>query len=98
MVVPPKTMTESHAKVLSRETVGHRLAGDSECSGGEDSRSCKEDDLCLSGIEDEATGRAPCHKTIDGKLHLVKEDRGVRAAAKDRAVVGKGNTEGGAVI
>ena len=66
--------------------------------GGKGSRPCKEDNLCLGRIKDKATGRAQGHKAIDGKLYLLKEDRGVRATAEDCAAVGKGNTEGGAVI
>ena len=66
--------------------------------GGENSGSCKEDDLCLSGVEDEATGRAQGHNAVVGVLYLVKEDCWILAAAEDRAVVGERNTKGGAVI
>ena len=96
--MPPETVIKGHPKVLGREAIGDGPSGDGEGSGGEDPGSCDEDDLHLSGVEDEAAGRAPGHKAVDGTLYLVEEDCRVRSAAEDRSVIGKRNTEGRAVI
>ena len=70
MVMPPKTAVQGEPKIYT----GNGLTGDGESSGGNNTSSREENNLCFRWVEAEATCGTPRDKTIKGVLDSAEKD------------------------
>ena len=61
---------------------------------GDDAGAGEEHNLCLGRVEGEAALRPPGHETVNSPMDAGNQKSRIRTTTKDRAVIGKCNSEG----
>ena len=94
VVVPPHPSVQGKTKVLSSGVIRDRIAGHGESPWRDDAGAGEEHNMCLGRVEGEAALRPPGHKTVNSPLVAGNQKCRIRTPTKDRAVIGKCNSEG----